>query len=691
MMGAGRSRDGQPKSAGTGTSSGTGTPDTDDATDAEASAEAGQADLPDTRAAGRRSPGRTRRVFVKIFRSHFVLLLAFEIAGIAATWPRFTYLADGKLPANRDAVEYVWDFWWVSRQLLKLANPFYTTHMAAPVGVQLGYDTLLPLPGWLLTPITAFYGPSASYTLLTIITPGLLCYVMYRAARLWLNVPGAIAAGAFFGLSSMLAWQNWYHVNIAVGTIFLPITLECAVRLRRQPGMRPAIGLGLALGASILVNQESTVVAVFLAAIILVPWIAGKLISDRAALRPAIWPLALGTLIALAVASPELIVMAAQLRAGGASPAPGPLAENVTLYGAGLPTLFAPSPRLASFGLGALASGYRYSEPTETLATFGIVLAAAAVLGVAACWRKRSTWWFLVLWLSCSALALGPTLIIGGSCRFSQVQPGIEYGRYCHQYIPLLTHLHGLRFNGSWQRVPVSNLMPYTWLVRIPGLIGLREADRFALVGLVGAAMLAGLAVQWLSQRRVTRPLIAVVLALGVLEAGWSGAGGPGTMSTAMPRVDFALAQDHTSSIAIDVPFGLRGGLSLAGSQMAVPALLIATADEHPRADAYISWVPQNAVNGISAHPFYLYLMNVQVGHDPTAAQLQRARADLNTLDVGYVLEWRNVWSGHDPGLRYGHIDKYLATLGFRHVHSVCLGRTRTVCPRSDQLWLYHQ
>jgi len=39
------------------------------------------------------------------------------------------------------------------------------------------------------------YGPSASFTLLTIVTPGLLCYAMYRAARLWLNEPGAIIAG----------------------------------------------------------------------------------------------------------------------------------------------------------------------------------------------------------------------------------------------------------------------------------------------------------------------------------------------------------------------------------------------------------------------------------------------------------------------------------------------------------------
>jgi hypothetical protein len=632
------------------------------------------------------SPGGRR------LRNHLLLLLAFELAGIAATWPRFTYLTGRMLPANRDAVEYVWDFWWVTHQLTHLGNPFYTTHMAAPVGAQLGYDTLLPLPAWLLSPITVIYGPSASYTVLSLITPGLACYAMYRAARLWLNAPGAIAAGAFFGLSSMFAWQNWYHVNIAAGSIFLPLIVEAAVRLRRRPGVRPAVGLGLALGASILVNQETTVVALIVTAAILIPWIIGHLVRDRAALRPAAWPLAIGALIAVAVASPELIAMFAQLKSGGANPDPGLLAQNLTQYGSSLPTLFAPSPRLADFGLGSLASSYRYSEPTEAVATFGIVLTVLAVLGVVAGWRKKSTWGFAALWLACAALALGPTLIIGGDCKYSQVHPGIEYGKYCHQYIPLLTHLHGLVYHGSWQRVPVSNLMPYTWLVRIPGLAGMREADRFAIVGLVGAALLAGLAVQWLSRRRVAIPLIAGVVALGALEAGWSGTGGPGTMPTTMPRLDHDLLQDHTNSIYVDVPFGLRGGLSLSGDPMAVPALLLATRDEHPRADGYISWVPQNAVNGIDSHKFYLYLMNiVQAGRDPSPAQLQQARADLRTLNIGYVLEWRNVWKAHDPGLRLGHIDSYLVNLGFRRVRSICLGRARRICPSRDQLWLYHR
>lgn len=699
MIRANRGRNGQPPSAGaTAQATDDQAPD-DEAADDQAADDRAADSASQTAAATDSAPATSappasepRSSGGRRLRNHLLLLLAFELAGIAATWPRFTYLTGRQLPANRDAVEYVWDFWWVAHQLVHLGNPFYTNHMAAPVGAQLGYDTLLPLPAWLLSPITIVWGPSASYTLLSIITPGLACYTMYRAARLWLNAPGAIAAGAFFGLSSMFDWQNWYHVNIAVGSIFLPLVVEAAVRLRRNPGMRPAVGLGLALGASILVNQETTVVAVILTAVILIPWIAGKLIRDRAALRPAAWPLAIGALIAAVVASPELIAMIAQLRSGGASPDPGLLAQNLTQYGSSLPTLFAPSPRLADFGLGSLASSYRYSEPTEAVATFGIVLTVLAVLGVVAGWRKKSTWGFAALWLACAAIALGPTLIIGGNCKYSQVHPGIEYGRYCHQYFPLLTHLHGLVYHGSWQRVPVSNLMPYTWLIRTPGLAGMREADRFAIVGLVGAAMLAGLAVQWLSRRRATVPLIAGVVALGVFEAGWSGAGGPGTMPTTMPRLDRQLLHDHSNSIYVDVPFGLRGGLSLNGDPMTIPALLIATRDGHPRADGYISWVPQNAVNGIYAHQFYRYLMNVvQAGRDPSAAQLRQARADLRTLNIGYVLEWRNLWKAHDPGLRLGHIDLYLTNLGFRRVRSICLGRARTVCPSRDQLWLYHQ
>lgn len=56
-------------------------------------------------------------------------------------------------------------------------------------------------------------------------------------ARLWLpSQIGAIAAGAFFGLSSMLVWRSWYQLNLAAGELFLPLALETAVRLTGRPG-----------------------------------------------------------------------------------------------------------------------------------------------------------------------------------------------------------------------------------------------------------------------------------------------------------------------------------------------------------------------------------------------------------------------------------------------------------------------
>ena len=57
--------------------------------------------------------------------------------------------------------------------------------------------------------------------------------------------------------------------------MLLPVTLEAAVRLRRDPTIGRAVILGAVLGASVLVNQESAVMALILAALVLIGWLAG--------------------------------------------------------------------------------------------------------------------------------------------------------------------------------------------------------------------------------------------------------------------------------------------------------------------------------------------------------------------------------------------------------------------------------
>ena len=585
-------------------------------------------------AAGRGARERLRAAWCRPAVRHLAILAGYLVAGIAVTWPRAAYLVQGHLPSYLDVTSYVWDLWWVAHQVTHLGNPYLTHNMAAPAGVQLGFDTLIPLLGVVMTPVTLAFGPSASLSLLTIVVPGLACYAMYRAARLWLRTQaGALAAGAFFGLSSMLDWQDWYHLQISAGVVLLPVTLEAAVRLRRSARPRQAVVLGLVLGAAVLVNQEAAVMALILAALVLVPWLLRAPALARARLRP----LALGALVAAVVASPQLIAMAQQLAAGGAAVSPHLLALSDSRYGSGLSGLFALSPRAASFGLPASSA---YGPTGEGMPGFGVLLTVLAAGSLTAGWRRRSAWALAGLWLGCAALALGVALYVGW-----------------HAYLPLRSTFDG---------VPVSPVMPYTWLIRIPGLAAFRDAARLALLGLVGAALLAGNAVDWLG--RHARPLIVAVAALGVLEAGWSGSPGPGAMPTTLAALDRPIAADRSGSIVLDLPFGLRGGLPLYGSRLATAPLLIATADGHPRAISYTAWVPAPTIARIAGHPFFAQLVRVQdgvplaPGRSPSggqvsAADLAAARGDLTRLDIGWAL----VWPTASPA-----VIPYLTATGFR-------------------------
>ena len=586
------------------------------------------------------------------------ILLGFVAVGVAATWPLATNLT-GTLPAARDPASYVWDFYWVAYQVTHLGNPWFTTHMAAPVGVQLGFHTLMPLPGVLFTPLTLAVGPAFSYSLLVTILPGLLCYGMYRAARLWLrSATGAVAAALLFGLSSMLTQQDWYHLNIALGALFLPLALEASVRLRRSPGRRQGIILGLVMGVAVLTDQESAVLAAIVVALVLLPWLLRR--PRWARLRPVLIAVAAGTVVAV----PQIVAMLQEIVAshGGLSIPPKLLAVSYKQYGIGLPGMFTPTPRLSTFGMGVLASPFLHGRDNEGMPMFGVTLTMLALLGLAAAWRRRSAWQLAALWLGCAALALGTSLWIGK-----------------HQYLPLASVWHGVR---------VSGLMPYTWFVRLPGLSSFREADRLAILGLLPAALLAGAAVEWL--RYHARVLLVVVAAAMVLECGYAGNPKVGSIPASYPGIDRGILADHGNSIVLDLPFGLRGGIPVDGVPFFPQALVMATEDGHPRSIAYTSRVPDPTIKAVNKHPFYAALIDAQhqvpqtcpwrvpkqpgslnlcdhpygvslpgaevavnkVSEYLTPARLAAARQDAARMNIGWAVVWK----------RNGSVSKFLLT-----------------------------
>ncbi|MGH3068320.1 MAG: hypothetical protein ACRDMI_07000 [Streptosporangiaceae bacterium] len=559
--------------------------------------------------------------------AHLALLAGYVITGLAVTWPRVTYLA-GRLPATRDAGGYVWDFWWVARQVSHLSSPWSTRYLAAPVGSDLSYHTLMPLPGLVMTPITLAFGPSLTYNLLSILCPGLLCYVMYRAARLWLPTQlGAIAAGGFFGLSAILTWRSWYEVNLALGALFLPMALEAAVRLRRQPGRRQAIILGAVMGAAVLTDQESAVLTTIVAGLVLVPWLARH--PSIARLRAA----ALAGLAGLIVGSPQFIVMILQAPANRSlASRPGLLDVNYVLSGAALQQLFAPSPRLADYGLTSVSRYYHDGPYSIVIATFGVMLTALALFGIAVSWRRLHARSLALFWLACALLSLGSVVWVGS-----------------HRFVPLAEVVHGVR---------LSMIMPFTWFVRIPGLATFREANRFTELGLVPAVLLAGAAVEWL--RTHIKAGLIPILALALLETGWTGNPGTGTVPTALPALDGPIAAQHSNSIVMDLPFGIRGGLPVIGDGFSPETMVLATADGHPLADALISRIPAGTLKGIEGSPFYAAVLHAQGGHiHTTMAEFRQAAVSARQMNIGWVLVWRQ-----DPALL-----RLLRLTGFRQAY----------------------
>jgi hypothetical protein len=580
--------------------------------------------------------------------THLTVAVCYLAAGVAVNWTRADYLLRHLLPNGRDTGLYVWDFWWMARSATHLSNPYFSHYQAAPVGVPLAFHTLMPLPGVLLAPVTLTYGPTFTLNLVAALAPGLTCYAMYRVARLWLPTQaGAIAAGAFFGLSTIITWNDWYEAQLAVGQIFLPLALEAAVRLGRRPGWPRAVVLGVVMGAALLTDQESAILAGMLAVAALLPWLtrARSVGGDGALLR--LRSVATAAVTFAVVASPQIIAMVTQARAGDATVSPGILAMDDVSSGATLQQIFAPSPRLAFFGGTGLAHYYYDTGPISlTMVAYGVGLTVLALFGLAVCWRRHGVRPLALFWLGATLLALGTSFSINLSTRF----------------VPFATLWHGMR---------VSMIMPYTWMIRLPALSSFREANRITELGLVAAALLAAAAVDWLW--RNAAPFLLVAIVATIFEVGSVGAGTspPISIAAGLPALDRPIAADHSGSIVVDIPFGVRSAVPLPneGAAFNDEAQVLATADGHPRTIAYVSRLTDSVVDDVLAHPFYDYLMALQHRYDRAftsalfgrfdggSAELTAATADAHRMDVG----WAIVWTPEKGILRY------LEAVGFQY------------------------
>ncbi|HEV3013871.1 MAG TPA: hypothetical protein VG499_11380, partial [Actinomycetota bacterium] len=308
---------------------------------------------------------------------------------------------------NGDPAIFIWFLRWVPFALEHGHDLLVTHYLNYPDGVNLMWNTSLPLPGLLLAPVTTAWGPVLSFNLLLVLAYGLSAWCAYLAIRRF--APGHLAAavgGLIYGFSPAMRVQSHHlHMSLAFLVPLMLLALhEILVRQRRSPWL-VGTGLGLMAGAQLLIGEELLAMTALLAfAMFLL-----VVLTNLRRLRER-WAYAAKAFAVALVMASAIIVWPLSVQFGGPQKIHGDIQK--TNYSNDLQSFILPGwPQALTWdGAGELVAGFAGGNS----AYLGLpLLLVLVVLGVR--WRGSPVVRLgLALMAVAAVLSLGPTLLVGG-------------------------------------------------------------------------------------------------------------------------------------------------------------------------------------------------------------------------------------------------------------------------------------
>ena len=334
-----------------------------------------------------------------------LLFIALAVWMFAPAWssPTTTTLEGGE----GDPAIFIWFLRWVPYALQHGHDLLVTHHLNYPDGVNLMWNTSLPLPGLLLAPVTNIWGAVLTFNLLLVLAYGLSAWCAYLAIRRF--APGHLAAavgGLIYGFSPAIRVQS-HHLHMSLAFL-VPLMLlavhEILVRQRHSPWLTGA-GLGLMAGAQLLIGEELLAMTALLAAALVLL----VLLTNLRRLRERWAYAAKAFAVALTLCS-AIIVWPLAVQFEGPQHIHGDIQK--TNYSNDLQSFILPGwPQALTYdGAGQLVDEFAGGNS----AYLGLpLLLVLVVLGVR--WRSSSVVRIgLALMALAAVLSLGPTLLVGG-------------------------------------------------------------------------------------------------------------------------------------------------------------------------------------------------------------------------------------------------------------------------------------
>jgi hypothetical protein len=226
--------------------------------------------------------------------------------GLPGGWALLFYLAGSALLYHRsmlpnpltmlprgnasDPAQMAWFLTQTPTALLHGHNPFVTDLIDYPYGVNLTWNTLMPLAGMLAYPVTATLGPVAAWNLLALLGPATTAWT----ARLWIgrhtaHQAAAWVGGLLVGFGPFVGGHAIVHLNFVLLPL-VPVMLMLVEDLlwrRPRPQWRTGLLLGAATAAQGMLSEETVVIVVTGVAVAAAATFALRRAQTWAALRRA--------------------------------------------------------------------------------------------------------------------------------------------------------------------------------------------------------------------------------------------------------------------------------------------------------------------------------------------------------------------------------------------------------------------
>jgi hypothetical protein len=216
-------------------------------------------------------------------RAHLPAVALFAVLTLAWSFPLVLHLGT-HVPGGGagDNVSFVWNLWWMRTAWQHHLNPFYTTYLFAPVGVDLTQHTHTALNGAIATTLLAGLSPVAAQNvllLLSLFANGLVAYLL--AHQISGSRYAAIVAGIAFGGAAPVLVRLQGHFNL-VGAWVIALCALMFVRAARRQSTRAYLAVGCALAVTAYCDYYYLIYSLVFVAISLVQrWWDGRIETAR--------------------------------------------------------------------------------------------------------------------------------------------------------------------------------------------------------------------------------------------------------------------------------------------------------------------------------------------------------------------------------------------------------------------------